>query len=136
MSLSHLLLGPFRRLDPFWLVSLFFYTGHRLWQYISPASGWMSSYWNDIWMLPCALPPVLCLYERLGLRRVDLQLSLPEILWHGLLWGMMAEWLGPMFFQHVTGDPWDLLAYGVGGGMLYLRWNLLEPLVNGFATRL
>ncbi|XOV71453.1 MAG: hypothetical protein ACFHW5_22565 [Verrucomicrobiota bacterium] len=131
---------PFRALsfrsgwfDSFWLLSLACYAIHRIWQWASPAPGWMSSYWNDIWMLPCAVPLVIRIYETLNLREPNMHPSLSEIVWHGLLWSFMAEGLAPVWFPSSTADPLDLAAYALGGFMLWLRWHLF-PRINHDVT--
>jgi hypothetical protein len=35
----------------------------------------------------------------------------------------LFEVLGPHLMRHVTGDPWDVVAYAVGGGLAYLWWH-------------
>ncbi|MBT5927893.1 MAG: hypothetical protein HOH33_14870 [Verrucomicrobia bacterium] len=98
-------------------------------------SGWMDYYWNDVWMLPCAIPLVLSVYNALGLRQ---SMEIPsgfEILWHGILWGLIAEFVGPLLFVHAVGDPWDLAAYAVGGFLLYFRWHLPITTESSLAIR-
>ncbi len=110
--------------DPMWMVAMACYASHRCWQWYFPGAGWMDSYWNDFLMLPCALPLILWLYGLLGLRDDSIKPLGIEILGHGILWGLMAEMVGPLVFDHSVGDPWDLVAYAAGGLVLYLRWNL------------
>lgn len=121
--------------DPFWMVSIACYAFHKCWQLVSPGSGWMDHYWNDLWMLPCALPMILSLYVVLGLREPTACPTWAEILWHGVLWGLMAEFVGPLLFKHSVGDPWDLLAYAVGGVVFFCRWHFSESMFHSFAFR-
>ena len=108
---------------------------HRCWQTVFPDSGWMDRYWNDLWMLPCALPLILSLYSALGLREPATPPSGTEIFWHGVLWGLMAEFMGPLYFKHAVGDLWDLVAYAVGGIVLFYRWHHSESNLFSFAFR-
>lgn len=112
--------------DPFWIMATLCYVLHKCWQSVFPDSGWMDQYWSDIWMLPCALPVILSLYSAFGLRKPGALPSVAEILSHGVLWGLMAEFLGPMLFAHSVGDPWDLVAYAVGGFFIFARWHYSE----------
>ena len=121
--------------DPFWHVSLACYALHRCWQGFHTGSGWFDHYWNDLWMLPCALPLVLFLYQILGLRLCGAVPSGSEIFWHGMLLSLMAEVAGPLLFEHAVGDPWDILAYAMGGGMLYCRWHIRELTSSSIAIR-
>ncbi len=123
-------------LEPFWIFSLACYAVHRWWQWASPSPGWMSNHWNDIWMLPCAVPLVTRMYAALNLRASTAPPSLSEIVWLGLLWSVMAECLAPLWFTRSTGDPLDVLAYGLGGFMLWLRWHLIPRLNHGFTLGL
>ncbi len=121
--------------DPFWIIAITCYALHKCWQAVYPDSGWMDHYWNDLWMLPCALPLILSVYGLLGLRELAIRPSGAEILWHGVLWGLMAEFVGPLCFKHAVGDPWDLVAYAVGGFVLFYRWHRVELKRFSFAFR-
>ena len=82
---------------------------------------WVSAYWNDFWMMPCALPLVLWVYRFVGLRSFEGPATAGEILSHGLLWAFMAEGLAPELFPHSVRDPWDVLAYFLGGLLLFFH---------------
>ena len=122
--------------DPFWGISIACYIIHRFWQVLSPDSGWMDRHWNDLWMLPCALPLILSLYGALGMRAHALRVTGGEILWHGLLWGFMAEFIGPLLFDHAVSDLWDLLAYALGGFLMFFRWHCTELRFSSIALRI
>ena len=87
-------------------------------------------------MLPCAVPLVIRIYAALDLRESTAPPSLPEIVWLGLLWSVMAEGLAPLWLTRSTADPLDLLAYTLGGFMLWLRWHLIPRLNHGFTLGL
>ena len=69
----------------------------------------------------CALPLVLWVYRFVGLRSFEGPATAGEILSHGLLWAFMAEGLAPELFPHSVRDPWDVLAYFLGGLLLILH---------------
>ncbi len=83
----------------------------------------LHSYFNDCWLIPCALPPVLWLHRRLGLRSNDEPPQASEILWHLAFWSILFEWIGPKFVSHAVGDPWDVVAYAAGALLAGLWWQ-------------
>ncbi|HEY1050785.1 MAG TPA: hypothetical protein VGE39_13540 [Prosthecobacter sp.] len=85
--------------------------------------GFMRSHFNDLWMIPCALPPLLWLYRRLGLRAHDEPPSVSETLSHLIFWSAFCEWLGPVLVARSTGDPWDVVAYAAGALFAGLWWR-------------
>ena len=58
---------------------------------------WVSAYWNDFWMMPCALPLVLWVYRFVGLRSFEGPATAGEILSHGAL-GLHVRVWPPNFF--------------------------------------
>ena len=85
--------------------------------------GFMRSHFNDCWMIPCALPPVLWLHRRLGLRANDEPPTLGELMGHLVFWSALFEWIGPKFMPHTTGDPWDVVSYAAGALVAGLWWH-------------
>lgn len=86
-------------------------------------SRFLKSYFNDLWMIPCMLPPLLWLYRRLRLRADDQVPTWGEIFSHLLLWSLLSEWIGPHFISRSTADPWDIVAYGVGAVAAGMWWR-------------
>ncbi|MBL9169417.1 MAG: hypothetical protein JNN07_16880 [Verrucomicrobiales bacterium] len=84
--------------------------------------GFLHSYFNDLWLIPCALPPILWLHRRLGLRRHDTPPGVSEIASHLVFWSVLFEWVGPRWVGHATGDPGDVLAYTLGAILSGLFW--------------
>ena len=85
--------------------------------------GFFHSHFNDLWLIPCALPPLLWLHRKWGLREHDEVPSLIEVFSHLLFWSMFLEWLGPKFVPHSVGDPWDAAAYAAGAIGSSLWWH-------------
>jgi hypothetical protein len=109
--------------DPLFLMSCAAYAINR-WL-IKPHlhTGMFHSYVNDLWLIPCALPPILWLHRRLGLRTHDGAPQISEILLHLVFWSALFEWIGPKFVVHTTGDPFDVLAYSVGATLAAVSWH-------------
>lgn len=83
----------------------------------------LNGYFNDLLLIPCALPPLLWLHRRLKLRAHD-EMPLPsEILLHLVVWCIICEWIGPHFVSRSIADPWDVVAYGAGALLAFLWWN-------------
>jgi hypothetical protein len=85
-------------------------------------SRFLHGHFNDLWLIPCALPPLLWLHRKLGIRS-GLPPSALEIAGHLCLWSLLFEWIGPKFWSRATADPWDVLCYWVGGTLAWLWWH-------------
>ncbi|MGC3957689.1 MAG: hypothetical protein QM813_06990 [Verrucomicrobiota bacterium] len=115
---------PFRYLrDPLFLAGCVAYAVNR-WL-IKPhlPTGFLHSHFNDLLLIPCALPPILWLHRKLGLRSHDEAPTFLEITTHVVFWSLLFEWLGPKFVSHTTADPLDVLAYLVGAVLAGLWWH-------------
>lgn len=77
---------------------------------------------NDVLLIPCALPPLLLAQRRLKLREHDLAPTPTEIIFHLVVWSILFEWLGPHLMPWTVGDPWDVVAYCSGGLVAGLWW--------------
>jgi hypothetical protein len=109
--------------DPLFLLCCALYVLNRWFLKPHLHSGFLHGQFNDLLLIPCALPLVLWLQRKLGLRRHDLSPSIGEIVGHLLIWSVLFEAIGPRVL-HVTGDPLDVLAYFVGGASAALWWNI------------
>jgi hypothetical protein len=85
-------------------------------------SAFLHSYFNDLWLIPCALPLLLYIHKQLALR-TDEPPTLAEVASHLVLWSALFEWWGPKFYPRATGDIWDVACYWVGGLIAWLWWN-------------
>lgn len=85
-------------------------------------SGFLHGQFNDLLLIPCALPLVLWLQRQIGLRRHDAPPRFREIGFHLAVWSVLFELVGPRFLP-VTGDPLDVLAYFAGGALAAVWWN-------------
>ena len=83
----------------------------------------MHFHFNDLLLIPAALPPVLWLQRQLTLRVNDAFPSATEITLHFLVWSVICEVIGPHFLPRAVGDPLDVLAYAVGGVIAWGWWK-------------
>lgn len=114
---------PFRyALDPLCLLGCSAYALNRWIMKPRLASGFLHSYFNDLWLIPCALPLILWLQRRSGLRLDDAAPRWSEIWFHLVIWALIAEVIAPHFLK-VTGDPLDVLAYATGAVAAGWWWN-------------
>jgi hypothetical protein len=93
-------------------------------------SPFLSGYFDDLLLIPCALPLFLQAQRLLGLRHHDEPPRLSEIASHLVVWSLLFELAGPHLMRTV-GDPWDVLAYATGAvaaGCWWQRAKILQRL--------
>ena len=83
----------------------------------------LHDHFNDLLLIPAALPLVLWLQRLLGWRQHDRGPDAKEIALHLIVWGLIAEGIGPHLFDHATRDWRDLAAYTVGAVLSGLWWR-------------
>jgi ubiquinone/menaquinone biosynthesis C-methylase UbiE len=110
-------------LDPLCLAACVLYATNR-WV-IGPIFHWpfLHEHFDDLLLIPAALPPVLGLQRWLRLRNHDRPPTGSEIVGHWLIWSLVAEVLGPRLFPWTVGDAWDVFAYAVGAFVACTWWN-------------
>lgn len=87
------------------------------------ALAFFHNWFSDLLLVPCALPPLLWLQSRFGLRS---RLEAPgwrEIGFHLFVWSVLFEALGPMIYHRAVGDWRDVIAYVAGGLVAGCWWN-------------
>jgi hypothetical protein len=94
-----------------------------------------SGHFNDLLVIPCALPPLLLLHRRLDLRRTDTPPGAGEIALHLAVWSIFFEVLAPAFVRTARADAWDVVAYCAGGLASWLVWNRAALVSRIFAPR-
>jgi hypothetical protein len=111
-------------MDPVCLGACLLYAATR-WLVLSHMGGaFLHGQFNDLLLIPAALPPVLWLQRMLGLRDHDRPPLGSEIWTHLAVWSVLFEVIGPKVLP-VTGDVLDVLAYAAGGLASGLWWNRL-----------
>jgi len=83
----------------------------------------LHDHFNDLLLIPAALPLVLWVQRKLGWRDHHRAPEAKEITLHLIVWGLIAEVAGPFLFAHATGDWRDLIAYIVGATFAGFWWQ-------------
>lgn len=108
--------------DPLCLGGCVLYTLNR-WAVAPRAhSAFLTGHFNDLLLIPCALPLFLQLQRRFGLREHDEPPRMGEIIFHLVVWSVLFEAVGPLIMNTV-GDPLDVLAYTVGAVIAGSWWH-------------
>jgi len=80
-------------------------------------------HFNDMLLIPCALPVLLWMERKLRLRATDDPPTWAEITLYTVFWSILFEVIGPHLMRRTTGDPWDVVVYFVGAIAAGLWWN-------------
>lgn len=83
----------------------------------------MRGHFNDLLLIPAALPLLLWLQRRLRLRATDAPPSWGEIALHLVVWSVAAEAIAPHLWRHATGDWLDVAAYTAGALVAGCWWQ-------------
>lgn len=110
-------------LDPLFLGSVLLYVVNRCWLKTAVGGIWLTGYFNDLLLIPAALPPLLWLHRRVGLREHDQMPTVLEILAHLSVWAVVCEALGPKLFPRSVGDWSDVAAYTAGALAAIWWWH-------------
>lgn len=115
--------------DPLWWCACLAYAANR-W-IMSPALGgnFLRGQFDDLWLIPAALPVVLELQSWLKLRPAGAWPSNLEIGFHWLVWSVICEGIAPRFISHCVSDWRDVVAYGAGAAFAAIWWRFQEPVV-------
>lgn len=109
--------------DRLFLVSCLLYGVNRWMIKPQVSPGFFHSYFNDLLLVPCALPLMLLLHRKLDLRAHDGPPTAGEIALHLAIWSVLFELAGPRWMAHTTADPRDIAAYAAGALLAGLWWN-------------
>ena len=80
-------------------------------------------HFDDLLLIPCALPPLLLIQRHLKLRFHDDVPAWSEIALYLVVWSILFEAIGPHIMPWTTGDRWDVVAYTIGGILAGLWWQ-------------
>jgi hypothetical protein len=109
--------------DPLFLLSSAAYALNRWVLKPRIPSPFLHDHFDDLLLIPAALPVMLALQRVLGLRKHDRVPSASEVLMHWAVWSLVCEWIGPFYFHLGVADIWDVVAYGAGAVAAYFWWN-------------
>jgi hypothetical protein len=104
-------------------VACAFYAVNRWALPLSLKGAFLRNHFNDLLFIPAALPLMLWLQRKLGLRHTDAYPDWSEVLLHLVVWSVAAEVIGPRLFAHATGDGWDVAAYAAGALVSAMIWR-------------
>ena len=99
------------------------YALNRWWIKPHTHNAFMHNHFNDMLLMPCALPVLLLMQRWLRLRETDDPPTWGEIALYTVFWSILFEGIGPHIIRHSVGDPWDVVVYFVGGIAAGLWWN-------------
>ena len=100
--------------DPLCIAACALYALNRLWWKGHAGDAFLNGYFNDLLLIPAALPIVLWVQRQIGVRPHDLPPRWREIVFHLVVWSVTAEGIMPHLTVRATGDWHDVLAYGLG----------------------
>jgi len=83
----------------------------------------LHSHFDDLILMPAALPVVLWIQRLTGLRSHDRPPGWLEMLSHLLVWSVMCKIVGPFYCHIGVADPSDILFFAAGGFAACLWWN-------------
>ena len=109
--------------DPVCLTACVFYAVNRWCLPVALSGPFLRNHFNDLLLIPAALPPVLWMQCRLRLRVSDAPPARREVLMHLVVWSVAAEVIGPHLFARATGDVWDVAAYAAGAVVAAMFWG-------------
>ena len=117
-------MNSFRYLrDQLFLSSCALYAGNRWLFKPHVRSAFLHNHFNDLLLIPCALPPLLWIQRTLNLRDNDNSPSAGEIALYVTVWSILFEVIGPRVMPHAVGDVYDVVAYVVGGVLAGMWWH-------------
>ena len=109
--------------DPLFIVASVAYALNRWMLKPLLAIPFLRGHFNDLLLIPAALPLVLWLQRKFNLRHDDSAPEWREIGLHVLVWSLICEVIGPMLLHRGTADVWDVVAYVAGGIAAGIWWN-------------
>lgn len=109
--------------DPLCLLACGLYVLNRCWLRSQFGGAFLSGHFNDLLLIPAALPWVLWLQRRIGLRTTDERPRWGEIAMHLAVWSLAAEAVMPQVVASATGDWRDVIAYTGGAVVAGIWWQ-------------
>jgi len=110
--------------NPLFMISLAAYCLNSfVLKYSSVDNRFLQFYFNDLLLVPCVLPPILCLISIAGYRDSNKPPSHGEVLVCLCIWSIAFEVIGPLVSQKSTADPFDVAAYWLGGAVSWSLWR-------------
>ena len=109
--------------DPLCFAACALYVLNRCWWRNAVGGPFLTGYFNDLLLIPAALPLVLWVQRYLGVRDDDRPPRWREIALHLVVWSVVAEGIMPHVVQRATGDWHDVVAYAAGAAVAGCWWQ-------------
>lgn len=109
--------------DPACLLAIAAYATNR---WLVPATWkgpFLRGHFDDLWLIPAALPLLLWLQRLLGTRHHDEPPRWAEIFAALAVWTLAAEVVAPHLTTRAVADPGDVAAYAAGALVAVLWWH-------------
>jgi hypothetical protein len=110
-------------LDPLFLLASLAYAVNRWILKPLVPSPFLHNHFDDLLLIPAALPVMLWIQRVLNLRKNDDYPTWPEVIMHWAVWSVVCEWIGPFYFHMGVADVWDVVSYAIGGMVACLWWK-------------
>jgi hypothetical protein len=110
-------------IDPLFALSTFCYAGNRWLLKPRVHSPFLRYWFNDLLLVPCAIPVLFWLFRALGLREGAARPRAVELAWILVVWSLLFEVFGPSLVRGATGDWRDVLMYWTGGIAAWAFWK-------------
>jgi ubiquinone/menaquinone biosynthesis C-methylase UbiE len=110
--------------DPVCLAACAAYLLNRFALQDSIDAAFLRGTFDDVLLIPAALPWVLAIQRRLGWRTSAAYPSLGEIFGHLLVWSVVAEGIMPLVYKGCTADLRDVAAYAAGALVAGGLWRI------------
>lgn len=112
--------------DAFFWIGLVLYAANKGWGLVEARAPSMRGHFNDLLLIPVALPVLLQAQAWLGLRPKGEPPRWRETILHLAVWSVICEWLGPLWLHRGTADAWDVACYSAGAIAAQCWWNAWE----------
>lgn len=109
--------------DPLFVVAAIGYAGNQWVLKPWVTSPFLKGQFNDLLLIPAALPVVLWYQRQIGVRNHNGMPTGLEIALHLGVWSVVCEWVGPVLLGRGTSDPWDVVVYTLGAIGAALWWH-------------
>jgi hypothetical protein len=110
--------------EPVFVVSaLAYWSNFILLRYFSVHNHFLKFYFDDVLLVPCALPVILFFVAAFGFRDLRRPPTLSEIITCLIIWSIAFEIVGPAIMAKGTADILDIVAYWFGAGVSWILWN-------------
>lgn len=109
--------------DPLWWCACGAYAFNRFFARTHLGGSFLEGQFNDFWLIPAALPPVLWVESFLRLRTPGAPPSAAEVGFHWAIWSLVAEGIAPLLLSRCVGDWRDVVAYGLGAALSVIWWR-------------